>query len=118
MSTKRSTLTILGALLVGASLLAQAPPPATTPTPTQKREVRMEKRADRQQKRIAQGVKSGQLTPKETAKLEKREAKINKDIAKAEADGKVTKKEAAKINREQNKASSEIHNKKHNAKHQ
>lgn len=46
----------------------------------------------RQQKRIGQGVESGQLTAKETAKLEREEAKIEADREKALADGKITRK--------------------------
>ena len=111
MNLKHSLLAILGAALAGTALLAQTP----AATPTQKREARMEHRADRQQKRIAQGVKSGQLTPRETARLERQEAKVNHDVAKAEADGKVTKKEAAKINHEQNRESRRIHRQKHDA---
>ncbi len=109
--TKRLALIVVGTLLSGAALLAQE-------TVTPKREAQVEGRAKHQQKRIAQGVKSGQLTPKETIKLEKREGKLNKDIAKAEADGKITKKEQAKLNKEENKDSKKIFHKKHNAKTQ
>ena len=38
-----------------------------------------------QEKRIDQGVKSGELTKREAARLEKREAKIQSDVAKAKA---------------------------------
>ncbi len=117
MKTARIALATLAAALTGASLMAQAPQPGTQ-TSTPKREAHMEKRADRQQKRIANGVQSGQLTPRETARLERQETKVNKDIAKAEADGKVTKKEAAKINREQNRESRRIHRQKHDAQTQ
>ena len=106
--TKRLALLVAGTLLSGAALMAQE-------TVTPKREAQVERRANRQQKRIAQGVKSGQLTPKETAHLENREAKLNKDIGKAEADGKITKKEQAKLNKEENKDSKKIFNKKHNS---
>ncbi len=108
---KKSLLLVLAGSLIGGALMAQE-------TVTPKREAQVERRATRQQKRIAQGVASGQLTPKETRNLEKREGKINHDIAKAEADGKITKKEQAKINAEQNKASKKIFHKKHNARTQ
>lgn len=115
MNARRTSAAILGSLLLGASLFAQAPAPVPT-TVNPKREAHMDKRADRQQQRIAKGVASGQLTPKETAKVERKEAKIDRDMAKAKADGKITKKEAAKIQREQNRASREIKRDKHNAK--
>jgi hypothetical protein len=73
-------------------------------------------REENQQDRIAQGVKSGQLTPQEAANLEKSEAKIEKDRQAALADGKLTPKEKAKLNREENKQSKKIYQKKHNRK--
>ncbi len=109
--TKRLALIVAGTLISGAALMAQE-------TVTPKREAQVEGRAARQQKRIAQGVKSGQLTPKETVHLEKRQGKLNKDIAKAEADGKITKKEQTKLNKEEDKNSKKIFHKKHNAKTQ
>jgi hypothetical protein len=113
MNLRRTSAAILGSLLLGASLFAQAPAPTTV---TPKREAHMDKRADRQQQRIAKGVASGQLTAKETAKVERKEAKIDRDMAKAKADGVITKQEARKIQKEQNSASREIKRKKHNAK--
>lgn len=111
LSTQRLALILAATVLSGAALVAQD-------TVTPKREAQVERRANRQQKRIAQGVKSGQLTPKETANLEKREGKLDKDIAKAEADGKITKKEQGKLNQEENKDSKKIFRKKHNARTQ
>ena len=111
MNLKQLSLFLAGTLLAGTALVAQE-------TVTPKREAQVERRANRQQKRIAQGVASGQLTPKETVGLEKREAKLNKDIAKAEADGKITKAEQKKLNKEENKDSRKIFRKKHNARTQ
>ena len=73
------------------------------------------KRQERQQTRIAQGVKSGELTPKETEHLEAREAKIQHDKKEAKADGTVTPKERAKLNREENRTSRAIYRQKHDA---
>lgn len=114
--TKRLASAVAGSLLTALGLSAQTPAPGIQTT-TPKREAHMEKRAERQQKRIAQGVASGQLTPKETARLEKKEAKVDKDIAKAEADGKITKKEATKIEKEQTHTSKRIRRQKHDAQH-
>lgn len=114
MNLKRNALTLLGVLLVGAALAAQSAPPASAAQgKTQKREAHIAQREANQQKRIAQGAQSGQLTPRETARLERQQAKISKDVAKAEADGKVTRKEAAKIQQEQNRASRNITRQKH-----
>jgi hypothetical protein len=73
-----------------------------------------------QQERIAQGVKSGQLTAKETAHLEGREAAINKEVKndRAANGGKLTPVEHAQVNRQQNHVSNAIYRKKHNGRTQ
>jgi hypothetical protein len=76
-------------------------------------------RRENQQDRIAQGIKSGQLTAGETAKLEGKEAKLNQEVhndRKANG-GNLTNKQKAQINRQQNRLSNQIFNKKHNAAH-
>jgi len=74
-------------------------------------------RRENQQDRIAQGVRSGQLTPGETARLEKQEKNINHQVAadRAANGGKLTQGEKQQINKEQNQASKNIYNKKHNS---
>src|SRR5216683_3217496 len=77
-------------------------------------------RRENQQDRIAQGIKSGQLTPGETAKLENQQKGINKQVAadrKANG-GPLTASEKKQVNHEQNAASKNIYHKKHNAKTQ
>src|SRR5271169_5959694 len=77
-------------------------------------------RKENQQDRIAQGVKSGQLTPGETAKLEKQQQGINRETAgMREANGgKLTQADKKAVNQQQNQASRNIYNKKHNARRQ
>jgi len=77
-------------------------------------------RRENQQDRIAQGIKSGQLTAGESAKLENQQRGINQQVSadrKANG-GKLTAGEKAQVNKEQNKASKNIYNKKHNARTQ
>jgi uncharacterized membrane protein YebE (DUF533 family) len=95
--------------LVLASLPALALAQATPATPN------IDKRQARQEQRIQQGVKSGQLTPREAASLEKGQAKVQRMEDKAKADGKVTPKERARIEREQNKQDRRIARQKHDA---
>ncbi len=76
---------------------------------------RINKRQEHQQERIAQGVKSGELTAKETEHLEAREAKIQSDKKMAKADGKVTAQERARLRREENRSSRAIYRQKHDA---
>jgi len=74
-------------------------------------------RRENQQDRIAQGVKSGQLTAGETAKLENQQKGINQQVKadRSANGGKLTTGEKQQINKEQNHASKNIYNKKHNA---
>jgi hypothetical protein len=73
-------------------------------------------RETRQQNRIANGVKSGSLTPKETSNLERREANVQKREQKdmAEHNGHLTKAEQKGINRQQDRISKSIYKDKHN----
>jgi hypothetical protein len=77
-------------------------------------------RQENQQDRIAQGIKSGQLTAGETAKLENQQKGINQQVKadRAANGGKLTSGEKQQVNKEQNAASKNIYNKKHNAKTQ
>jgi hypothetical protein len=70
----------------------------------------------RQQTRIKQGVKSGEVTPGESKKLETEQAKIQSDKKDAKSDGTVTPKERRSIRHEQRKASRDIYKAKHNEK--
>ena len=80
---------------------------------------RIEKRKENQQDRIAQGVASGELTPKATARLETKEAALNKEIRRDRRDGgKLTRAERRKINRQQNALSRRIARQKHDAQKQ
>ena len=72
------------------------------------------KRQIQHQKRIGEGVRSGELTAKEAANLELREAKIQADKRAAKADGVVTDAERAKLHAQENRASRKIYRKKHN----
>jgi hypothetical protein len=73
-------------------------------------------RKENQQDRIAEGVKSGQLTAGETAKLENQQKGINQQVKadRAANGGKLTPGEKQQVNQEQNAASKNIYNKKHN----
>ena len=78
------------------------------------------KRAENQQDRIAQGIKSGQLTAGEASNLERKEAGINREVRndRAANGGKLTQRERVQVNRQQNRVSRQIYNKKHNGRRQ
>ena len=88
--------------VAGSTALAQAPAPRAT------------KRQVKQEARIHEGVKSGELTKGETARLQAQQMKINRDKKRAKADGVVTPREKAKLKLEKNRASKNIYLKKHN----
>jgi len=127
MISKFSKWSILPAamLLVGTVSLAQdtstpgttpTPPPSTTPAP----KPTVGQRKENQQDRIAEGVKSGQLTAGETSNLETKEAAINGETRadRAANGGRLTGAERRQVNHEQNGASRQIYREKHNASHQ
>jgi hypothetical protein len=90
----------------------QSSTPASTPKPGE-----VAQRKENQQDRIANGVKSGQLTAGETANLESKEAAINGETRadRAANGGKLTQAEKQQINHQQNGLSKQIYNDKHNA---
>jgi TolA-binding protein len=99
-------------VLVGGSAFAQAPAPVAAPKdPTAT--PRVDARQAKQEKRIEQGVASGQLTPQETKRLEKGEARIDKAEDRAKADGVVTKQERHRLADMQNHESRAIAREKH-----
>jgi len=104
-------------LLFGTVAMAQTPAtPSTTPnTPAQ--DPSIAQRKENQQDRIANGIKSGQLTAGETSNLESKEAAINGETRadRAANGGKLTQAEKQQVNQQQNKLSNQIYNDKHNA---
>ncbi len=74
-------------------------------------------RGANQQQRIAQGVRSGQMTAGETRNVEGREASINHQAAQDRQanGGRLTQQEHQQINQRQNNVSRSIYNDKHNA---
>src|ERR1700732_2067499 len=75
-------------------------------------------RGENQQKRIANGINNGSLSPKETANLEKREASVQKQEANdmAKHNGHLTKAEQRHLNRRENRIGRSIYKDKHNNK--
>lgn len=108
----RSSLLMSIIAMIAMPVLAQTTPardPSATPG--------IDKRQAEQQKRIDQGLASGQLTAKEAARLEKGQERVQAMEDKAKADGKVTKKERARIEQAQNVQSRHIAKEKHDRQH-
>jgi hypothetical protein len=94
--------------------------PAQTAAPADEKEPKVAARKERQQQRIASGVKSGELRARETARLETREPRINKETRadRAANGGRLTVAEKKQLNHQQNKVSEDIYDDKHNAAEQ
>ena len=73
-------------------------------------------RETNQQKRIANGVKNGQLTPGETRRLERGEKRLQRNEKRdmAKDNGHLTKQDQRQLNREANRMSARIAKDKHN----
>jgi len=93
---------IVATVFVGAGVLAAADAEAG----------RIHARAERQQARIAQGVRSGSLTPRETARIEAREAALARDVRLMRKDG-LSPRERARIESRQDRLSRDIYRRKH-----
>jgi hypothetical protein len=71
------------------------------------------KRQRHQQKRIVQGIRSGELTRGEVLRLEKEQARIRREERRFKADGVLTKRERIKLHRDLDRASRHIYKEKH-----
>jgi hypothetical protein len=103
----------VGGLMLTGSAAAQTATPAAGPgvvDPGHPRVNQVDRREGRQQKRIANGVNNGTLTPTQTSHLEKREAAVQKteqaDMAKH--DGHLTKVDQKNLNHRENRISRSI----------
>jgi hypothetical protein len=77
---------------------------------------RVGERGNVQQQRVANGVRSGELTPRETGHIEHNEARINQQVHndRAANGGHLTQQERQQVNHEQNHVSEQIHHDAHN----
>ncbi len=107
----------ISTIALAAMLAAPALMVAQTPTPG-KNDYNIHQRKNAQQGRIAQGVKSGQLTGGETARLEHQERGINREERgmRAQDNGHLTKQDRRVIHHQQNQESRRIYRDKHNGR--
>ena|SRR5438105_4989410 len=105
---KLNTFLLAATILCGVGLLASADEPGVHDPAVKARE-------HRQQARIRQGVKSGELTKDEAKGLRKEQRAIHQEEHQFKSDGTLTAAERAKIHSDLNKASKDIHAEKHDA---
>ena len=120
-SKSLAVLAVGGLIFMGSAIAQQDNTSGAGPgvvDPGHPRVNEINQREQNQQDRIANGVKSGQLTPGETQRLERGEQRLEnnekKDMAKD--NGHLTKQDQRKLNREANHMSKRIYKDKHNAK--
>jgi uncharacterized membrane protein YebE (DUF533 family) len=94
-------------LLAALATIISIPVFAQTNTPG------IDQRQANQERRIDQGVASGQLNARETARLERGQQRVDNMENRAKADGVVTAKERARIGHEQDVQSKRIYRQKH-----
>lgn len=102
--------------LLTATGFAQSATTNSTSNNDTKKPLTIRQRKINQQRRIHQGVKSGELTKHETRNLEKKEHALNqeeRDMRKMDH-GKLTKQDRKTINQQQNQLSKQIYKDKHN----
>ena len=112
----------IGGLMLAGSAVAQTTTTSTSGAgpgvvdPGHPRVNQVNGRQANQQKRIANGINNGSLSPKQTSNLENREASVQKREQKdmAAHNGHLTKTEQKGINRQQNRISKSIYKDKHN----
>ncbi|MEP6701990.1 MAG: hypothetical protein ABJB04_03300 [Betaproteobacteria bacterium] len=99
-------LTLAATLCVASTVFAQTATPVVT------------ERQENQKARIQQGVRSGELTPREAGRLRAEQRTIRAEKRLAKADGVVTRAERARLRHHQNNASRHIRRQKHDAQRQ
>jgi hypothetical protein len=102
---KSTVVLIVAALAAVASLSALAA----------ERDPGVNHRQHRQERRIEQGVRSGELTHQEAKGLRKEQRSIRREEHAAKADGKLTGAERKQLHRDLNQASKDIYREKHDA---
>jgi uncharacterized membrane protein YebE (DUF533 family) len=95
-------------MVAGAAVVAEAHGNCGRHTPG------VNRRQERQQQRIGQGIRSGELTGRETLRLERNAREIRQDERAAKSDGVVTARERAGLQHELNQESRLIYRAKHN----
>ena len=90
---------------------------AATPALADNYEQIIDRRQDRQEDRIDQGIRSGELNRREAARLERGQAHVNRMENRALADGHISRAEFRRIEGAQNAQSHRIHRQKHDRQH-
>lgn len=102
-----AALLTLTALAASAQQGAASAPGTNTP--------RIDQRQANQEKRIDQGIASGELTRREARRMNRQQAAVDQAENQAKSDGTVTAQERRRLHKAQNATSRHIHRQKHDA---
>jgi hypothetical protein len=102
------TKSIVTGLLAAGVILGSLPAQAETDRPD------FSQREMRQERRIYQGVQSGQFTPREFRRLENQQGRIQATAARMRADGRLNRPERARLNQMRNRRNRSIYQYRHN----
>lgn len=100
-------------IAITAALTLLASIPAFSQTADYTATPRFDQRQANQERRIDQGVQSGQLTEREAMRLDKGQDRLQRMEDKAKADGVVTRQERARLQHAENVQSRHIYREKH-----
>lgn len=102
-------------VLVAALAAAPAITIAQTPAPAVQKQI-IRQREFNQQRRIANGVRTGQLRPRQAARLERQQRSIHREarVMRARDNGRLTMHDRRVLTHRQNMASHRIYRAKHN----
>ncbi len=104
--------------LTFAAMLIVAGLSADSPAQTRRYPHNIERRENRQQNRINQGIRSGSLNRRETYRLERQQSRIDRTEDRFRSSGgKLTNRERGILERRYNRASRNIYHQKHDAQH-
>ncbi len=109
------TRTATALVLALSSWAALAQPPAPAAPASAATTPRIDQRQANQERRIDQGVASGQLTHREAHRLERQQGAVDRAENRAKADGKVTAQERQRLTHMQDHSSASIARQKHDA---
>ena len=90
---------------------------AATPARADNYEQIIDRRQDRQEDRIDQGIRSGELNRREAARLERGQAHVNRMENRTLSDGHISRAEFRRIEGAQNNQSHRIYQQKHDRQH-
>ena len=101
------------AFIVGVGIFVAAAPVFAQTQASGTTDPGIQKRMQNQERRIDQGVKSGELTPIEAGRLEANQARIQQTEERMKSDGTLTGQERQKLSGMQDRTSDRIYQQKH-----